>query len=62
MSINKKVSLLTLFNILNSLVLFEGRVLIIITNYIKRLDPALICSSYVNIKVKFYLIKEDIIS
>ncbi|KAF2175174.1 hypothetical protein K469DRAFT_611484, partial [Zopfia rhizophila CBS 207.26] len=56
------VYLLTFLNILNNLVLFKGRVLIIITNYIKRLDPALIRLNYIDIKVKFHLIKKDIIS
>ncbi|KAF2180854.1 hypothetical protein K469DRAFT_590741, partial [Zopfia rhizophila CBS 207.26] len=36
-------------------------VLIIITNYIKHLDPALICSGCVNIKVKFPLTNKNII-
>ncbi|KAH8696790.1 hypothetical protein GQ44DRAFT_634191, partial [Phaeosphaeriaceae sp. PMI808] len=59
---NAKVSLSTLLNILNSLGSSKGRVLIITTNYIKRLDPALLRPSRINIRVKFHLADKDIIS
>jgi len=56
------VSLSTLLNILDSLVLSVGRLLIIITNYIERLDLALIRPSRVDIKLELYLANEDIIN
>jgi len=31
----------------------EGRILVITTNYIKQLDPALLCPGHVNLKVPF---------
>ncbi|ORX99080.1 hypothetical protein BCR34DRAFT_495605, partial [Clohesyomyces aquaticus] len=59
---NKKVSLLTLLNVLDSLALSKGRLLIITTNYIKRLDLALIRPGRVDMKVKLYLANKDIIN
>ncbi|ORX93952.1 hypothetical protein BCR34DRAFT_499589, partial [Clohesyomyces aquaticus] len=56
------VSLLTLLNVLDSLALSKGRLLIITTNYIKRLDLALIRPSYVDIKLELSLANKDIIN
>ncbi|ORX95073.1 hypothetical protein BCR34DRAFT_498767, partial [Clohesyomyces aquaticus] len=58
----KKVSLLTLLNVLDSLALSKGRLLIITTNYIKRLDLALMRSSRVDLKLELYLANKDIIN
>ncbi|ORX93819.1 hypothetical protein BCR34DRAFT_499675, partial [Clohesyomyces aquaticus] len=58
----KKVSLLTLLNVLDSLTLSKGRLLIIITNYIKRLDLALVRPSCVDLKLELYLANKDIIN
>ncbi|KAF2175151.1 hypothetical protein K469DRAFT_724408 [Zopfia rhizophila CBS 207.26] len=56
------VSLLTLFNVLDGLASPEGRVLIMTTNYIERLDPALIRPGRVDTKVEFRFADEDMIS
>ncbi|KAF2175648.1 hypothetical protein K469DRAFT_723860 [Zopfia rhizophila CBS 207.26] len=47
---NRKVSLLALLNVLDGLASSEGRLLIMTTNHIKRLDPALIRPSRVDMK------------
>jgi chaperone BCS1 len=62
MSANGKVSLSTLLNVLDGLASSEGRVLIMTTNHIERLDPALIRPGRVDMKVEFHLAKEDMIS
>ncbi|KAF1952679.1 hypothetical protein CC80DRAFT_421970, partial [Byssothecium circinans] len=59
---NTKVSLSTLLNVLDSLVSSISRLLIITTNYINRLDLALIRPSYVDIKLELYLANKDIIN
>jgi len=58
----KTLLLSTLLNIINGIGLAEGRVLIITTNYIEHLDPALIRPGRVDRKVEFSLADEDIIS
>ncbi|KAF2177369.1 putative mitochondrial chaperone bcs1 [Zopfia rhizophila CBS 207.26] len=62
MSANGKVSLSTLLNVLDGLASPEGRVLIMTTNHIERLDPALIRPGRVDMKVEFHLAEEDMIS
>lgn len=58
MSAGGKVSLSTLLNVLDGLASPEGRVLIMTTNHIERLDPALIRPGRVDTKVKFILNSE----
>ncbi|KAF1954313.1 hypothetical protein CC80DRAFT_417770, partial [Byssothecium circinans] len=55
-------SLSTLLNILDSLALSKGRLLIMITNHIKRLDLALIRPSRVDRKLKLFLVNKDMIN
>ena len=59
--ISKKVSLSTLLNIINSVALLEGRILFITTNYIKRLNKALIQPSRIDRKVELRLANNKII-
>jgi chaperone BCS1 len=56
------VSLSTILNVLDSIALPEGRLLIMTTNYIERLDPALIRPGRVDMKTELYLANEDIIN
>ncbi|KAF2005431.1 P-loop containing nucleoside triphosphate hydrolase protein [Amniculicola lignicola CBS 123094] len=58
----KKVSLSTLLNVLDGLASSEGRLLIMTTNYIERLDPALIRPGRVDMKLELYLADEDMIN
>ena len=50
-----KVSLSTLLNVINGVTLWEGQLLIITTNYIERLDTALIRLGRVDIKLELRL-------
>ncbi|KAF1972043.1 putative mitochondrial chaperone bcs1 [Bimuria novae-zelandiae CBS 107.79] len=59
---DKKVSLSTLLNVLDGLASSEGRLLIMTTNHIERLDPALIRPGRVDIKLELYLADEDMIN
>lgn len=59
---NRKVSLSTLLNVLDGLASSEGRLLIMTTNHIERLDPALIRPGRVDMKVELYLADEDMIN
>lgn len=61
-SADKKVSLPTLLNVLNGLASSEGRLLIMTTNHIERLDPTLIHPGRVDIKLGLYLAGEDMIN
>jgi mitochondrial chaperone BCS1 len=56
------VSLSALLNIINSIVLQEGRVLIITTNYIEYLDKVLIQPGYTDRKVEFRLADKEIMT
>ncbi|KAF2194997.1 putative mitochondrial chaperone bcs1 [Zopfia rhizophila CBS 207.26] len=58
----KRLSLSTLLNVLDGIGSAEGRVLIMTTNYIGHLDPALIRPGRVDTKVEFPLADEDMIS
>jgi chaperone BCS1 len=55
-----KVSLSALLNVLDSVSLQEGRVLIITTNHAERLDAALIRPSRVDMKLELKYINQDI--
>ncbi|PVH91198.1 P-loop containing nucleoside triphosphate hydrolase protein [Periconia macrospinosa] len=57
-----KVSLSTLLNVLDGIGSSEGRVLIMTTNHIERLDPALIRPGRADMKVEFQLADRDMIS
>lgn len=57
----KTLSLSTLLNVLDDIGSPEGRVLIMTTNHIEHLDPALIRPSRVDTKVEFRLADEDMI-
>lgn len=57
-----RVSLSTLLNVLDGLGSSEGRVLIMTTNHIKRLDPALIRPGRADEKVEFQLADEGMLS
>ncbi|PSN59001.1 P-loop containing nucleoside triphosphate hydrolase protein [Corynespora cassiicola Philippines] len=57
-----KVSLSTLLNVLDGLASSEGRLLIMTTNHIERLDPALIRPGRVDMKVELYLADEDVVN
>ncbi|PVH92388.1 putative mitochondrial chaperone bcs1 [Periconia macrospinosa] len=59
---DKKVSLSTLLNVLDGLASSEGRLLIMTTNHIERLDPALIRPGRVDMKLELYLANEDMIN
>ncbi|KAF2786732.1 mitochondrial chaperone BCS1 [Melanomma pulvis-pyrius CBS 109.77] len=59
---NQKVSLSTLLNVLDGLASSEGRLLIMTTNHIERLDPALIRPGRVDMKAELYLADEDMIN
>jgi chaperone BCS1 len=59
---DKKVSLSTLLNVLDGLASSEGRLLIMTTNHIERLDPALIRPGPVDMKLELYLANEDMIN
>lgn len=59
---NKKVSLSTLLNVLDGLASSEGRLLIMTTNHIERLDPALIRPGRVDMKLELYLADDDMIN
>lgn len=59
---NAKVSLSTLLNVFDGLGSSEGRVLIMTTNHIERLDPALIRPGRVDMRVGFHLADKDMIS
>ncbi|KAF1976644.1 P-loop containing nucleoside triphosphate hydrolase protein [Bimuria novae-zelandiae CBS 107.79] len=61
-STDKKVSLSTLLNVLDGLASSQGRLLIMTTNHIERLDPALIRPGRVDMKVELYLADEDMIN
>ncbi|KAH7119564.1 mitochondrial chaperone BCS1 [Dendryphion nanum] len=61
-STNGKVSLSTLLNVLDGLVSPEGRLRIMTTNHIERLDPALIRPGRVDKKVAFQLADKDMLS
>lgn len=56
-----KVSLSTLLNVLDGMGSSEGRVLIMTTNHIEHLDPALIRPGRVDIRVEFQLADRDMI-
>ncbi|KAH9203523.1 hypothetical protein DL95DRAFT_321249, partial [Leptodontidium sp. 2 PMI_412] len=58
----KNVSLFTLLNTINSIASQEGRVLIIITNHIKRLNKVLIRPGRVDKKVELRLVNSNIIA
>ena len=57
-----KVSLSTLLNVLDGLASPEGRLLIMTTNHIECLDPALIRPGRVDMKAELYLANEDMIN
>lgn len=57
-----KVSLSTLLNVLDGIGSSEGRLLIMTTNHIKHLDPALIRPGRADVRVEFKLTDKDIIS
>jgi chaperone BCS1 len=57
-----KVSLSTLLNVLDGLASSAGRLLIMTTNHIERLDPALIRPGRVDMKLELYLANEDMIN
>ncbi|KAH8708411.1 P-loop containing nucleoside triphosphate hydrolase protein [Phaeosphaeriaceae sp. PMI808] len=57
-----KVTLSTLLNVLDGLGSPEGRLLIMTTNHVELLDPALIRPGRADIKVDFQLADEDMIS
>lgn len=57
-----KVTLSTLLNVLDGLGSSEGRLLIMTTNHIERLDPALIRPGRVDMKVEFQLADAGMIS
>jgi len=59
---DKKVSLSTVLNVLDGIGSSEGRVLIVTTNHIERLDPALIRPGRVDMKVEFQLADRDMIN
>ncbi|KAF2744342.1 putative mitochondrial chaperone bcs1 [Sporormia fimetaria CBS 119925] len=61
-STDKKVSLSTLLNVLDGLASSHGRLLIMTTNHIERLDPALIRPGRVDMKLELYLADEDMIN
>ena len=56
------MSISTLLNVLDGLASSKGRVLIMTTNYIKRLDEALIRPGRVDKKFKLHLADDNIIS
>lgn len=58
---NGKVTLSTLLNVLDGIGSPEGRVLIMTTNHIERLDPALIRPGRVDKKVEFQLADKDML-
>jgi hypothetical protein len=37
----------------SGIILYKGWILVIITNYVKKLDPVLICPGYIDYKMKF---------
>ncbi|KAF1950656.1 hypothetical protein CC80DRAFT_426524, partial [Byssothecium circinans] len=55
-------SLSALLNVLDGLASSKGRLLIMTTNHIERLDPALIRPSRVDMKVELHLANKDIIN
>ncbi|KAK7178372.1 mitochondrial chaperone bcs1 [Paraphaeosphaeria sporulosa] len=57
-----KVSLSTLLNVLDGIGSSEGRVLIMTTNHIEHLDPALIRPGRADMRVEFQLADRDMIS
>jgi len=59
---SRKVSLSALLNIINGIGSQEGRILILTTNYIIRLNKALIRPGRVDIKVEFGLADKQIIA
>ncbi|PVH91525.1 putative mitochondrial chaperone bcs1 [Periconia macrospinosa] len=59
---DKGVSLSTLLNVLDGLASSEGRLLIMTTNHIERLDPALIRPGRVDMKLELFLANEDMIN
>jgi chaperone BCS1 len=59
---DRKVSLSTILNVLDGLASSEGRLLILTTNLIERLDPALIRPGRVDMKVELHLANEDMIN
>lgn len=61
-STDGNVSLSTLLNVLDGIGAPEGRVLIMTTDHIERLDPALIRPGRVDMKVEFQLADDDMIS
>ncbi|KAF2259157.1 putative mitochondrial chaperone bcs1 [Lojkania enalia] len=61
-STDGKVSLSTFLNVLDGLASPEGRVLIMTTNHIERLDPALVRPGRVDKKIEFQLADEDMLS
>jgi chaperone BCS1 len=56
------VSVSALLNVINSIGSQEGRILIIITNYIRRLDKALICPGRIDKKVELGLADKKIMA
>ncbi|KAH7111260.1 putative mitochondrial chaperone bcs1 [Dendryphion nanum] len=61
-STDGKVTLSTLLNVLDGVGSPEGRVVIMTTNYIQRLDPALIRPGRVDMKVEFQLADKSMLS
>lgn len=59
---DQKVSLSTLLNVLDGLASSEGRLLLMTTNHIERLDLALIRPGRVDMKLELYLANEDMIN
>ncbi|PVH98633.1 mitochondrial chaperone BCS1 [Periconia macrospinosa] len=61
MPVLKRLSLSTLLNVLDGIGSAEGRVLMMTTNHIEHLDPALIRPGRVDMKIEFPLADEDVI-
>jgi mitochondrial chaperone BCS1 len=61
-AIQRVVSLSALLNVIDGVMSQEGQVLIITTNYIKRLNKALIQPGCIDRKVKFWLADEEMIT
>ncbi|KAF2788651.1 mitochondrial chaperone bcs1 [Melanomma pulvis-pyrius CBS 109.77] len=62
MPTDEKVSLSTLLNVLDGIGSPEGRVLIMTTNYIERIDPALIRPGRVDTKAKLHFANKEMLS